>query len=74
MVACETISRPENPSDSMKYFDVIKSENDPRNYRLVELKNKIKILLISDPIADKAAASVDINIGILYRFFFIFRF
>ena len=64
MVACETISRPENPSDSMKYFDVIKSENDPRNYRLVELKNKIKILLISDPIADKAAASVDINIGI----------
>ncbi|XP_066923110.1 insulin-degrading enzyme-like [Clytia hemisphaerica] len=60
MVACETVI---HPSDSMKYFNVVKSENDPRSYRLVELKNSIKILLISDPIADKAAASVDVNIG-----------
>ena len=49
-----------------KYFEVIKSENDPRKYRFIELENRLKILLISDELADKAATSVDVKIGLYY--------
>ena len=46
-----------------KYYDIVKSENDPRLYRFIELPNKIKVLLISDATADKSAASVDVHTG-----------
>ncbi|SCU84320.1 LAFA_0D09318g1_1 [Lachancea sp. 'fantastica'] len=36
---------------------------DDRNYRLIELPNKLKALLIQDPETDKSAASLDVNIG-----------
>ncbi len=42
---------------------VVKSENDTRAYRYLELDNGLRVLLISDLTADKAAASLDINIG-----------
>ena len=41
MVAQEAVVCPENSSENVKYFDVIKSENDPRIYRLIELENKL---------------------------------
>ncbi|TKR69956.1 hypothetical protein L596_022039 [Steinernema carpocapsae] len=48
----------------MKRFDNIKkSVSDKREYRGLELSNGIKILLVSDPDADKSAASLDVNIG-----------
>jgi len=40
-----------------------KSANDDRDYRYLELPNKLKVLLISDPSAPKAAASLDVNVG-----------
>ena len=49
------------------YFNVKKSEHDTSNYRSIKLQNGLKILLISDELTDKAAASVDVHIGILYR-------
>ena len=64
-------------AESKKYFEVTKSENDPRKYRFLELANRIKILLISDDLADKSAASVDVNIGIYFvriSFYFMFQF
>ncbi|SCU94449.1 LAME_0F07492g1_1 [Lachancea meyersii CBS 8951] len=36
---------------------------DDRNYRFIELPNKLKALLIQDPETDKSAASLDVNIG-----------
>ncbi len=42
---------------------VIKSPNDTRDYRTFVLDNGMKVLLVSDPEADKAAASVDVNAG-----------
>lgn len=42
---------------------VVKSPNDTREYRALALGNGMKVLLISDPTADKAAAAVDINAG-----------
>ena len=40
-----------------------KPDLDERSYRFIELPNKLKALLITDPKTDKAAASLDVNIG-----------
>lgn len=50
----------------LKRFDnIIKSAEDNRSYRGLELANRLKVLLVSDPTTDKSAAALDINIGIL---------
>jgi len=41
----------------------VKSPNDPRDYGAFVLPNGMKVLLISDPHADKAAASLSIHVG-----------
>jgi len=43
--------------------DIIKSAEDGRLYRGLELKNCMKVLLISDQTTDKSAASLDVHIG-----------
>lgn len=43
--------------------DVVKSPEDKRCYRAVILVNNMKVLLISDPTTDKAAASMDVHVG-----------
>ena len=47
----------------MAELDIIKSPVDSKSYRYIELGNKLKVMLVSDPDADKAAASLDVNIG-----------
>ncbi len=42
---------------------VIKSPHDPRSYETLVLDNGLKVVLVSDPATDKAAASLDVNIG-----------
>ena len=42
---------------------VIKPLSDQREYRYTVLENGLKVLLISDKGADKAAASLDVNVG-----------
>jgi secreted Zn-dependent insulinase-like peptidase len=44
-------------------FAVSKSPNDEREYRALVLRNGLKVVLISDESAAKAAASVDVNVG-----------
>ncbi|XP_039264342.2 insulin-degrading enzyme-like [Styela clava] len=48
---------------SRTYKNVQKSENDDRKYKGLILSNGLKILLISDPNTDKAAAALDVNVG-----------
>ncbi|XP_078036268.1 insulin degrading metalloproteinase isoform X2 [Augochlora pura] len=48
-----------------RYDNITKSQNDMREYRGLLLKNKMKILLISNPTTDESAASLDVNIGYL---------
>lgn len=43
--------------------ELITSPNDSRQYELLTLENKLRVLLISDPDTDKAAASLDVNSG-----------
>lgn len=40
-----------------------KSPNDARDYRALTLPNGLKVLLVSDPTAEKAAAAVDLDAG-----------
>lgn len=42
---------------------VIKSENDKRSYRYLVLDNQLRVLLISDPVTEKSAAALDVNVG-----------
>ena len=53
--------------------DITKSEGDDRLYRGLILQNDMKILIVSDPSTEKAAASMDVHIGkntiILSNFF-----
>lgn len=43
--------------------DVLKSAEDKRLYRALELSNKMKVLLVSDPTTDRSAAAMDVNVG-----------
>jgi len=45
-------------ADSRDPSEVIKSPNDDRRYRYLELDNKLRVLLVSDADTDKAAASL----------------
>ncbi|KAG7298348.1 hypothetical protein JYU34_017950 [Plutella xylostella] len=55
------------PTEPMvkRYDNIVKSQEDKREYRGLELSNRLKVLLISDPKTDKSAAAMDVNIGYL---------
>eukprot|EP00123_Amoebidium_parasiticum_P017153 comp23732_c1_seq1/m.40925 comp23732_c1_seq1/g.40925 ORF comp23732_c1_seq1/g.40925 comp23732_c1_seq1/m.40925 type:complete len:972 (-) comp23732_c1_seq1:688-3603(-) len=42
------------------------SEQDKREYAFFELPNKLKVLVVSDPTTDKAAAAIDVHVGQLH--------
>ncbi|MEX2365272.1 MAG: insulinase family protein, partial [Pseudohongiellaceae bacterium] len=44
-------------------FEVGKSPNDRRDYRALVLDNQLRVILISDPQSDKAAAALDVFSG-----------
>ncbi|MCS5588219.1 MAG: insulinase family protein [Porticoccaceae bacterium] len=60
--SCSLVA-PSAQLQSAESEQVIKSANDQRQYRHIKLKNNLDVLLISDPVADKAAASLDIYMG-----------
>ncbi|MCP5153261.1 MAG: insulinase family protein [Ectothiorhodospiraceae bacterium] len=43
--------------------EVVKSPGDPRAYEHLQLPNGLSVLLVSDPTTDRAAASLDVNVG-----------
>jgi len=50
-------------TDPSKPGEIRKSPNDSRLYRSVQLENGLRAVVISDPTAEKAAASLDVAIG-----------
>ena len=42
---------------------IYRSLADDRAYRYLQLDNKLKVLLVSDPASDKSAASLDVHVG-----------
>jgi len=53
----------ETPAHSIYSVPFEKSQLDDREYRVVRLSNNLEALLISDKNADKAAASLDVDVG-----------
>jgi len=43
--------------------EIVKSPNDHRDYQFFTLPNALKVLLVSDPEADKAAAALNVAVG-----------
>lgn len=54
-----------NPAIQRIEDHIVKSPEDKREYRGLELANGIKVLLISDPTTDKSSAALDVHIGSL---------
>ncbi|CAG9789778.1 unnamed protein product [Diatraea saccharalis] len=48
-----------------RYENIVKSQEDKRDYRGLLLANRLKVLLVSDPTTDKSAAALDVNVGYL---------
>lgn len=52
------------PDDGIAEVDTPRmSPHDTRDYRTLELDNGLSVLLVSDPEADKAAASMNVSVG-----------
>ncbi|XP_066457093.1 insulin-degrading enzyme isoform X2 [Eleutherodactylus coqui] len=62
---CKTYSNMNSLAVKRVVNDIIKSPEDKREYRGVELANGIKAVLISDPTTDKSSAALDVFIGSL---------
>ncbi len=60
LVSCGSLPEGERESDAAS---PIQSTNDNRQYQSFILPNQLKVLVISDPETDKAAAALDVNIG-----------
>lgn len=50
-------------TQSITTFSVTKSQGDQRQYRYLLLPNKLRVLLISDPLTEKSAAALDVFVG-----------
>lgn len=50
-------------SVALAAVDIQKSPNDDNQYRYLELENGLRAILVSDPEADKAAASLNVAVG-----------
>ena len=46
-----------------QFNNITKSSQDKREYRGMLLGNQLKCLLISDPLTDISAASLDVHVG-----------
>ncbi len=55
--------QPSVSTDAIDQTQLIISPNDQRDYRYLQLTNGLRVLLISDPEEEKAAASLDVHIG-----------
>lgn len=66
----ETIGAAKNMV-TKRYDNIIKSAEDKRLYRGLELSNRMKVLLVSDPTTDKSAAAMDVNVGKVSALFLI---
>lgn len=56
----------QTPSYLIYHKDIIRSERDERDYRVIRLQNGLEAMLVHDAKADKSAASLDVAVGHLY--------
>ncbi|MGS2719775.1 insulinase family protein [Paraglaciecola aestuariivivens] len=64
LVACQQTSLTQKVVEGKPKVPII-SENDDRDYASLQLPNGLEILLVSDPSAEKSAASLSVGVGAL---------
>ena len=52
---------------------IVKSAEDKRLYRALELTNGMRVVLISDPQTDKSSAAMDVYIGNVCLLWYYFK-
>jgi len=62
----KTVKRPNTVAYQLFTNPIVKSEQDDRDYRIIQLENGLQVTLVHDVKADKAAASLDVAVGHLY--------
>jgi len=62
----KAVERPDTVAHQVFTRPIVKSEQDDRDYRIIQLKNGLQVTLVHDAKADKAAASLDVAVGHLY--------
>jgi hypothetical protein len=55
-----------DPAMKRVVSEIVRSPEDKRVYRGLELNNGLKAVLISDPTTDKSSAGLDVNIGAVF--------
>ena len=69
---CSTKNIPKEADDILKCMPtgdrkdnvkIVQSEHDKRSYKYITLENRLRIMLVSDPTAEKSAAAVSIHAG-----------
>ena len=51
-------------SSNTHEVEIKKSKLDKREYKYLTLPNKLRVILISNPMADKGSASLDVKVGV----------
>jgi hypothetical protein len=57
------VTPPNGPAYRLFKKPIQKSQQDDRDYRIIELENGLQATLVHDATADKAAASLDVAVG-----------
>lgn len=65
LAACSTVTDQSSASGESTVGQPVKSPNDERGYRYLILPNQMRVLLVSDPTTDMAAASLAVDAGSL---------
>ena len=56
----------DNPASAQQLQgQVVASPNDSRGYKTLVLPNKLEVMLVSDPLAEKSAAALSVGVGLL---------
>ena len=61
-----TATLTQSPQTSLLSPTLVVSPNDNREYKTLTLANDIEVILVSDPSAEKSAASLSVGVGLLH--------
>ena len=63
---CGTTTTAVQQQTSLLSDTLVISPNDTRQYKTLKLANEIEVILVSDPTAEKSAASLSVGVGLLH--------
>lgn len=61
------VTDPVSATKMVRYANILKSEQDTREYRGLVLDNGMRVVVISDPQTDKSAAALSVEVEFRFR-------